>query len=306
LALPYRWQWRLDRLKNSFRGFFGGGDQQPRPRLCPACGSLVGINTTRCHECGANLNFSLAAISKKLSGILGDHDAPVTSLLLIVNILMFGVSWVAASSSGASSGFQILWGVSGETLYRLGGSFWPAMLYGNEWWRLVTAMFLHGGLIHIGFNMLSLIQLGPALEELYGSPRFLFLYIFTGAFGFLVSAYLQHFSVGASGGLLGLVGLMLAITTKRGGAYMRELRSRLITSVVILFIIGFQGMGIDNTAHAAGLASGFVFGKIFADREPMNANERRTAYALGWITGLAIVVCFAMMILHYRDPLPGH
>jgi len=167
-------------------------------------------------------------------------------------------------------------------------------------------MFLHGGLIHIGFNMMSLMQLGPALEELYGSARYLFLYVATGAFGFLVSAWFGNFSLGASGALLGLVGVMLAITTKRGGAYMRELRSRLVSSVVILFILGFSGVGIDNYAHFAGLAAGFGLGKLFADRQPMNASERRTAYALGWLAGLVVVVSFALMILHYRDNLPWH
>jgi rhomboid protease GluP len=166
-------------------------------------------------------------------------------------------------------------------------------------------MFLHGGLIHIGFNMMSLMQLGPALEELYGSARYFFLYILTGAFGFLVSSYFGHLSLGASGGLLGLVGAMLAITTKRGGSYMRELRSRLISSVVILFVLGFMGMGLDNWAHGAGLASGFVAGKIFADRQPMNVRERQIANALGWLAGLAVIASFALMILHYRDPLPG-
>jgi rhomboid protease GluP len=229
----------------------------------------------------------------------------VTSALLMANLLMFGVSWMATAASGGGGGLSILWGMGGETMYRLGASFGPAIFYGHEWWRLVTAMFLHGGLIHIGFNMMALMQFGPALEELYGSARYLFLYVVTGAFGFLVSAWFGNLSIGASGALLGLVGVMLAITSKRGGSYMRELKSRLITSVVILFVLGFSGMGMDNYAHGAGLASGFALGKFFADRQPMNAAERRTAYALGWLAGIVIVASLALMILHYRDPLPG-
>src|SRR6267143_4009679 len=201
--------------------------------------------------------FSLAALSKQFSGIFGEHEAPVTSALLMANLLMFGVSWMAVAAAGGGGGLSILWGMGGETTYRLGASFGPAIFYGHEWWRLVTAMFLHGGLIHIGFNMMALMQFGPALEELYGSARYLFLYVVTGAFGFLVSAFTGHYSLGASGGLLGLVGAMLAITTKRGGSYMRELRSRLVSSVVILFVLGFSGVGIDNYAHFAGLAAGF-------------------------------------------------
>jgi rhomboid protease GluP len=305
LALPYRWQWRVDKWKDAVRAFFGGGDQQPRPKICPACNALVGINATRCHECGASLRFSLAALSKKFSGIFGEHETPVTSALLVANFLMFGISWVALASTTGGGGLKILWGMGGETVYRLGASHWYPIFYEHQWWRLATAMFLHGGLIHIGFNMMALMQLGPALEELYGSARYFFIYMFTGMFGFLVSAAFHNFSLGASGGLLGLVGVMLAITTKRGGAYMRDLRSRLITSVAILFVLGFSGVGIDNYAHFAGLVAGFGLGKLFADRQPVNSSERRTAYALGWLAGIVVVASFALMILHYRDVLPG-
>jgi rhomboid protease GluP len=305
LALPYRWQWRIERWKNAVRGFFGG-DQQPRPKLCPVCGALVGISATRCHECGANLRFSLAAISKKLSGVFGENEAPVTTVLLIANVLMLGVSWLSFAAAGEGGGLTILWGLMGEPQYRLGASFGPAIFYGNEWWRLITAMFLHAGLVHIGFNMMALMQFGPALEELYGSSRYLFLYVVTGAFGFLLSAARGHFSIGASGALLGLVGATLAVTSKRGGAYMRELRSRLISSVGILFVLGFSGfMAMDNFAHGGGLAAGFVIGKIFADRQPVNVNEKRTAYALGWLAGIAVIASFVLMLLHYHDPLPG-
>jgi len=295
----------LERWKNAMRGLFGGGEQQPRPKLCPVCGALVGINATRCHECGASMRFSLAALSKQLSGIFGDNEAPITTVLLIANILMFGVTYLAMVSEGSGGGLSILWGIRGEVVYRLGASFGPAIFLLHEWWRLVTAMFLHGGLIHIGFNMMALMQFGPALEELYGSPRYLFLYVVTGMFGFLVSALLGNYSLGASGALLGLVGVMLAITSKRGGAFMRDLRARLISSVAILFLLGFSGVGIDNYAHGGGLALGFVLGKFFVDRKPLNNKEVRTAYALGWVAGIVVIVSFVLMFMHFRDPLPG-
>jgi len=284
--------------------FGGGGNQQPRPKLCPNCGSLVGISATRCHNCGTNLKFSMAAINRSLSGVFSG-PAPVTTALLVANLLVFGVEWMASAAQGGGGGLSILWGMGGEASYRLGMSAPYGIYVQHQWFRLITAMFLHGGLLHIGFNMMSLMQLGPALEELYGSARYFFLYIVTGAFGFLASSFIGHYSLGASGGLLGLVGAMLAITTKRGGSYMRELRSRLISSVVILFVLGFMGMGIDNWAHGAGLAAGFVLGKIFADRQPMNVREKQIANALGWLAGLAVIASFAFMILHYRDPLPG-
>jgi rhomboid protease GluP len=305
LPLPYQWQYRLDRWKSTLQRFFGSRSKQPRPQLCPNCGSLVGINATRCHNCGTNLKFSMAAVNRSLSGVFSG-PAPVTTALLVANILMFGVEWMAATAEGGGGGLSILGSMSGLATYRLGASFGPAIFGLHEWYRLITAMFLHGGLIHIGVNMMSLMQLGPALEELYGSARYLFLYVLTGAFGFLVSAATGHFSLGASGALMGIVGAMLAVTSKRGGSYMHDLRSRLITSVVILFAIGFfPGIRIDNWAHGAGLAAGFVLGKIFPDRQPMNPRERQIANALGWIAGIAVIASFALMLLHYRDALPG-
>ena len=303
MALPYQWQYRLDRWKAALQRFFSSGNQQPRPKICPSCGSLVGINATRCHNCGTNLKFSMAAINRSLSGVFSG-PAPVTTALLVANLMMFGIEWMASTAEGRG-GLSILGGMGGPATYRLGVSSPYGIYFAHQWYRLITAMFLHGGLLHIGFNMYALMQLGPALEELYGSARFFFLYIFTGAFGFLVSSFLGTTSLGASGGLLGIVGAMLAVTTKRGGAYMRQLRSQLISSVVFLLVLGFLGMGIDNKAHLAGLASGFVLGKIFPDRQPMTVRERQIANALGWLAGIAVIASFALMILHYRDPLPG-
>jgi rhomboid protease GluP len=309
LALPYQWQVRIERWKNAWRGFFGGGNKQPRPKLCPSCGSLVGISATRCHQCGTNLTFSLAAMSKGLSGFFGGR-APVTTALLIANILMFGVSWMATASAGEGGGLRILWGLNGEVLYRLGSTYPPAIFVGHQWWRLITAVFLHGGLIHIGFNMMVLMDIGPVVEEVYGAARFLFLYTATGTAGYLLSSFHGyasigggHPSVGASGAILGLVGLMIAITTKRGGMHMQQLRSRLVSWVVSIFVFGFLMPAVDNWAHFGGLAAGFGLGKLLVDREPINASERNTANVLGWLAATVLIACFVLMIMHYRDPL---
>src|SRR5437762_3216679 len=132
LPLSYHWQQRIDRWKNATRGFFGGGrDNQPRPRLCPACGTLVGISATRCHECGANLRFSLAALSKGLSGFFGGQ-APVTTAILIVNIAMFAASCIITFANGEIGKVNLLWGMGDEALYRLGESNPFAVRFLNE------------------------------------------------------------------------------------------------------------------------------------------------------------------------------
>ena len=303
MALPYQWQMRAERLKRMFSGMFGRGER--RPQLCPACGALVGISATRCHVCGANLRFGLAAWSKGLSEFFGGH-APVTTAVLILNVIVFAAEVMGTMHAGKMGGLSILWGMDGETLYRLGACYGPSIFIGHEWYRLVTAMFLHGGLIHIGFNMMVLVDIAPMVEEVYGSARFLFLYVAMGIASFLVSAWAGHFSIGASGAIMGIIGLLIAITTRRGGMQMKELRARLISWVVTIFALGFlmTGMRTDNWAHFGGLAAGFLLGKVFADRLPEAGKERTQAYALGWLGGLIIIASFALMVLHYSDTIP--
>ena len=86
---------------------------------------------------------------------------------------------------------------------------------------------------------------------------------------------------------------------------MQAMRSRLISWVVTIFAFGFFVPGIDNWGHFGGLATGFLFGKVLADRQPAAGQERTRAYALGWIAGALLVAAFVMMFLHLGDPLPA-
>jgi rhomboid protease GluP len=305
MPFSYQWQQRINRLKNVARGAVGGnGENQPRPQLCPSCGTLVGINATRCHECGASLRFSLAAANKGLVNIFGD-EGPVTRVLLFANIAMFVVTYLAGVAAG-QSGFSIAFSGSGDALYRLGASWLPPMVYLHEYYRLVTASFLHMGLLHIGLNMMVLMDVGPQAENEYGSSRFLFIYIFSGIGGFALSAIRGHFSAGASAALMGVIGLLLAMNMKRGGAMAQAQKSRLISWIATTFLIGaFPGVRIDNWGHFGGLATGFVLGRIMSDRQPATPNEKQLAQILGWLAGLITIASFIFMTIHYRDPVPG-
>jgi rhomboid protease GluP len=143
------------------------------------------------------------------------------------------------------------------------------------------------------------------VEELYGSARFLFLYMACGVGGSLFSSYFGKApSVGASGAILGLAGILIAVTTKRGGAQIREMRSRLISWVLTIFLLGYFFGGIDSWGHLGGLAIGFGLGKLFEDREPRPGAEQSRAYVLGWMAGAVAVAAFVMMFLHFGDRLP--
>ena len=302
MALSPRLRYKFDRIREQFSGVFGDPREAPRPKLCPSCGTLVGATATKCHQCGASMNFGMAAASRSLSRLL-PTTSPATYGILSLSCLLYGASLLATVRSG---GFQApgggifgifnLGAIDGVVLQKLGASLpWPIDL--AQPWRLVMASFLHGSLMHIGFNMWVLMDIGPQIEELYGSARYFFVYVLTGIGGYVLSGLVGHFSVGGSASLLGLIGMLLALTTNRRSASMQMLRGQLIKWLVYIAIMGFVFSGIDNAAHLGGLIGGFVLGKVMADHPPMSQQERTRADLLGWTT--AIIVIASLGIVAY-------
>jgi len=299
VPLSPRVRYRIERWRTTVKGWFHSEPTPQRPRMCAKCGSLAGVGTSHCPQCGANLNFSMAAASKSFSRFL-PQTSPATYFIVALCGLLYGLSYVLTMRAGSapSGGLLDLGGISSDVLDRLGASR-PLPYDLAEPWRLVTAVFLHASLLHIGFNLWVLMDIGPVIEDLYGSARYFFVFVFTGAFGYVVSAAFGHFSIGASGGLLGLIGLLLAITTRRSSAGMLMLRKQLIWWLVYIGVFGLMLHGTDNAAHAGGFVSGFVLGKLLTDRRPADVSEQRRAQAMGWIAGIAVAASFAMMLLSY-------
>jgi rhomboid protease GluP len=275
-------------------GFFGRGE--PRPKLCPSCGALAGTTASRCYQCGASLTFSLAAASRSL-GRLMPTTSPATYAILTLSCLIFATSLLATISQNGSFALQggifNFGAISGDVLQRLGASL-PFGINSQQPWRFVTAIFLHGSVLHILFNMWVLMDIGPQIEELYGSARYLFIYVVTGIGGYVLSSFSGHFSVGGSGALLGLIGVLLAVTTGRRSAGMQMLRSQVIRWLIYIAVWGLLFPGIDNMAHIGGFVCGFALGKLMADRPPASPEERKRAYAMGWAAALAIIASFGM------------
>ncbi len=307
MPLSPRVQWKLDRFRDSVKSFFGGGESNPRPRMCPSCGTLVGSTATKCHVCGANVRFGIAAAGKSLGRML-PSNSPVTYSVMSVCCLLYGISLLLTLKVGGSQTPQggvlgTLFGIGGIDLRvnALLGMSLPLPYDMHEPWRLVTAIFLHGSMLHILFNMWVLMDIGPMVEELYGSARYFALFIATGGAGYVVSSFVGHNSVGASGSLLGLIGLLIAATTGRSSAGAQMLRSRLITFLVYIAIMGFMFSSTDNAAHLGGLAAGFGLGKIVPDRQPNGPDEQRRARAIGWVAALLVLVCFGFMVAFFLD-----
>lgn len=298
-------RWKLDRWLASLRGLVSGESRPRRPQLCPACGQLVGAEQNRCGNCGTSLTFSLAAASRGLSALLPQPN-PVTKVVMALNLMLFAVCLAANLSAG--EGLSLMGRVNMQATYRLGSRYTPAILFGHQFWRLVMPIFLHADFLHIGMNSWVLMDLGPPLEELYGSARYFFLYVATGVLGFVASTMWDVVargengsSIGASGAIMGLAGLQLAVSSRRGGAYFQALRAALIRWIVIIFAMGLFLRGIDNAAHFGGLVAGYLLGRAFADREPSGAAERTRANLLGLLALVVVAASFAAVILHYSQ-----
>ena len=303
MALSPRTRRKIEQFFSKLGGSDPGESNQPRPQLCPACRTLVGAGATRCHNCGASMRFSMAAASRSL-GRLMPATSPVTYAILTLSCLLFLISLLATMREHGfqegGGGLSALFGfgaISGDVLQSLGAS---VPLGGDlaQPWRFVTAVFLHGSILHLAFNMWFLMDVGPLIEELYGSARYLFIYVVTGIGGYIASSAVGHFCIGGSGALMGLVGVLLAVTSGRRSAGAQMLRSRLIYFVIYIAIIGYIMQGVDNWAHGGGLVTGFILGKIMTDRPPSSPEQVRLAYALGWIAALAVIVSFAMVALY--------
>jgi len=301
VPLPVRWRYKIDRWRSQIAAMFQSEPKPLRPRLCPACGSLVGTTATKCHQCGANTTYSFAAASRTLSRWM-PQTSPVTYAMLAICCVMYALSFIItmkfSGGEGAGGGLMNLGGIATQVSFRLGASL-PLAYNLSQPWRFVTAIFLHGGLLHIGFNMWVLMDIGPMVEELYGSARYLFLYVVTGVAGYLLSSSVGHLSVGASGALLGLVGVLLAATTGRKNMAAQALRSALIRWLIYIAVLGFIFAGTDNYAHLGGAVSGYALGRLMPDRTPADLSEKRLANFLGWAAGIAIALSFGFMVVNY-------
>lgn len=270
-----------------------------RPSLCPACGQLVGVGATRCSACGANLAFSPAAVARSARRFV-PHEYPVTAVLLGANALVFVITTGlgALTRQGLVGSFL----AGAPFVWTLTGAFAQSVLDG-EWWRLVVPMFVHGGIMHVAFNSMALADLGPAVEHNYGSARYLFLYVMTGILGFVASVAWSlmtgtpHLSVGGSGAVLGIVGVLLAITVKRGGVFMERVRAQLLRSIGYTLLLGFV-INVDNAAHVGGLAAGFALGMAMKDRPPATPLARNVAVGLAASAAVTVVAAFGALAIH--------
>ncbi|MDQ2997647.1 MAG: rhomboid family intramembrane serine protease [Chloroflexota bacterium] len=183
----------------------------------------------------------------------------------------------------------------------------------GEYYRFLTSMFLHGGLLHIGFNAWALYTLGPESERIYGTARFLAIYFIAGLAGSVASYALSpNRSVGASGAIFGLIGALAVfyhLSRELLGSAARQQLGSLITVIMINLFIGFSSGGlIDNFAHLGGLAGGALLGWLLAPR--FAVDERlyppqvvRLPLSWGWAAAIGILALLVLTVITINPPI---
>ncbi len=241
----------------------------------------------------------------------GQGGISVTAAVIVLSLLHFTITVAQGMMAGLGPG--TLLNPDTYLLLHMGAQYWPLVLVEGEWWRCLTYAFAHGGLIHLGFNMFALYQVGPLIESEVGRARFLFLYVFTAltatAAGFAWQAYAwRTFApvVGASGSLFGLIGFAV-VHYHRIGAAGVQIRNFMFQWAAFAFIFGLL-VGADNAGHMGGALGGALLGALF----PLGWRRRPvldTLFSLLALAGgAAVLVSLALMVLswyHGAGPVGG-
>ena len=231
--------------------------------VCPSCGSLVGVRDAKCYHCGrANPGlWGFGPVVRRLGADFGFRELVVGACVTmwVVTLLVSGAAAIGSGSilSALSPASDVLFvfGASGAI---------PVFRYGR-WWTVLSAGWLHGGLLHVAMNMYWVWQMGPAITELFGSSRTVIIYTVGGITGFVLSsvagAYVRlpflgsgGITVGASAPVFGLIGALYHY----GRSGSNIVRQTAISIVVQAALFGLLVPGIDNYAHIGGFAGGYL------------------------------------------------
>src|SRR5436853_445987 len=269
--------------------------RQPAFRVCANCGNLTPAERPDCIYCGTMTVEAMAARQEaerehRFLYAFVTRSNPFTLIIIGMNAGVFLLEWLAGGMGGLSADLQVLraFGAKNNDLIN----------QQHQYWRLIMAIFIHIGFLHFLFNNYALWIIGSEIERLYGSARFVILYLLTGVVGSLASYTFNpgHDSAGASGAIFGLFGVMATFAFR----FRKELPERLSTDIrrrilpviAINLFFGVSMRIVDNAAHIGGLLAGIALALIIPYQRP---NERSTAS----IWRIMQIACLAVMLLSF-------
>jgi rhomboid protease GluP len=277
--------------------------------LCPNCQKLISSYLPECPHCG----LKTPARKSWFYQVFGVNQRSFVKSIITVNIIFFIASFllpllIPLRGPMLQRSFGILPEPNSQALALLGWAELGVFMRG-DWWVLITAMFLHGGVLHILFNMLWVRDLAPQTEVLFSPHKMLIIYVLSGVGGNLAALFTpvvarsvflismnNHPVIGASGAVFGLIGAIIAFGRKRGGLWGRQVVRQLGMWAAILIAMGFIFPGISNTGHIGGFVSGYLIGQIIPLQGSIAAN--RFYKFLG--TGILIVCAYSFVKIVLR------
>ncbi|MBX7220244.1 MAG: rhomboid family intramembrane serine protease [Blastocatellia bacterium] len=270
-------------------------DRPAPPRVCHACGMLTPSDIPRCLECGAWTPEAIEEIkAARFVDVLRERKAFYSYVFFWVNI---GVFILMAVAGGATDPAVLLGFGAKET----------TLIQSGEWWRLVTPIFLHIGLLHLAINNYALWGIGPQLEVLYGPARFFVIYVLTGV-GAIVASFLftPGVSAGCSGALVGMIGVFAGFVLRYRGEIpellRRHIQSRVFFIIVLNVVLNFMVSVADVSGHAGGFLLGVAAVWVIPFQRIGEKGEKTLWRAIQVVCALVLLVPVVMGIIRYDGP----
>jgi rhomboid protease GluP len=256
--------------------------------MCPNCRAFITTDDKVCPYCEIKLGAPAAArrAPADLLGGLIPHARFTTIVILLINAGFY----LAEELPGLIQN-----GAAGLPIFQAGAKFGP-YIHEGQWWRLLTAGFLHGGILHLLMNSWVLFDLGAATEEAYGTSRYLVIYFLSTITGFYGS-YLWNpgvASVGSSAGIFGLLGAMIALGVRDKSSYGAALRAHYVQWGIYAILLSALFPATDNAAHIGGVGGGFAIAYIAGTPRLTGYGERLWQFAGAAAVGLT-ALAFAFM-----------
>jgi rhomboid protease GluP len=263
--------------------------------LCPNCNLLISTSEAHCPYCGVR---SPAAAWRRLPVFrLLDDPALLVKTVIGANIVLYALALMLdPRAAGFAFNPLALMSPSDQSLFLLGASGTIPIDRYHRWWSVVSAGYLHAGLLHIFFNMAALRQLAGVVAGEFGTGRMFVIYTGGSVGGFVVS-YLAGvpLTVGASAGVCGLVGAVLYYGRSRGGVYGSALFRQVGAWVAAMFVFGFLVPVINNWAHAGGIAVGALAGFLLGYNESRREGSLARTLAAACLVATALVLAWAAL-----------
>jgi rhomboid protease GluP len=247
-----------------------------RAILCPRCRRLVGSEETICSWCGASRSAPWWHILNWTRGAFeGDW---LVKAIITVNVLYFALSLMLNASQGEAGGFL---SPGQKSLMVLGATGSYPIDYLGRYWTLVSANYLHGGILHLVFNLMALNQIAPTVSGEYGTSRMFTIYTLGGVLGYVVSYFAGvPVTIGASAAVCALLGSLLYYGKSRGGVYGGTVYRDVSGWLISLFIFGMISPGINNWGHGGGLLGGIIIAALVGYNERRRENYFDSGFAV--------------------------